>query len=123
MNRTHIFGHGPDDKRYLIERSQSLATGDIRPRRDNRQSKKGWRKEPRKVMSLRAAQRMRPKRNGAIFCPCVAPDSDTRATLRSMYSGENRRLVCFVISSLQAGTQFTAWSGIREQRHFLPVRK
>ena len=36
-----------------------------------------------------------------------------------MYSGENRRLVCFVISSPQVGTQFTAWSGIREQRHSL----
>ena len=119
MNRTHIFGHGLDDKRYLIERSQSLATGDIRPCRDNRQSKKGWRKEPRKVMSLRAAQRMRPKRNGVIFCACVAPGSDSRATVRSMYSGKNRRLVCFVISSLQVGTQFTAWSGIREQRHSL----
>ena len=34
-----------------------------------------------------------------------------------MYSGENRRLLCFVISSLQVGIQFTAWSGIREQRH------
>ena len=33
------------------------------------------------------------------------------------YSGDNRRLVCFVISSLQIGIQFTAWSGIREQRH------
>ena len=57
---------------YLIERSQSLATGGIRPYRDNRQSKKGWRKEPRKVMSLRAAQRMRPKRNEIIFCTGVA---------------------------------------------------
>ena len=123
MNRTHIFGQGLDDKRNLIERSQSLATCDIRPCRDNRQSKKGWRKEPRKVMSLRVTQRMRPKRNGVIFCACVGPGSDGRATVPSMYSGENRRLVCFVISSLQVGTQFTAWSGIREQRHFLPVRK
>ena len=47
---------------------------------------------------------------------CVAPGSDSRATDCSLYSGENRRLVCFVISSLQVGIQFTAWSGIREQR-------
>ena len=52
-------------------------------------------------MSLRVTQRMRPKRNGVLFCACVAPGSDSRATVRSMYSGENRRLVCFVISSLQ----------------------
>jgi hypothetical protein len=47
---------------------------------------------------------------------CVAPGSDSRATARSSYSGENRRLVCFVISSLQVGICFTARSGIREQR-------
>ena len=50
---------------------------------------------------------------------CVAPGSDSRATDCSLYSGENRRLVCFVISSLQVGIQFTAWSAIREQRHSL----
>ena len=48
---------------------------------------------------------------------CVATGSDSRATDCSLYSGENHRLVCFVISSLQGGIQFTAWSGIREQRH------
>ena len=46
---------------------------------------------------------------------CVAPGCDSRATDCSLYSGENRRLVCFVISSLQVGIQFNAWSGIREQ--------
>ena len=30
---------------------------------------------------------------------CVAPGSDSRATDCSLYSGENHRLVCFVISS------------------------
>ena len=50
---------------------------------------------------------------------CVAPGSDSRATDCSLYSGENRGLVCFVISSLQVGIQFTAWSGIREQRHLV----
>ena len=34
---------------------------------------------------------------------CVAPGCDSRATDRSLYSGENRCLVCFVISSLQVG--------------------
>ncbi len=33
----------------------------------------------------------------------VAPGSDSRATDCSLYSGENRRLVCFVILSLQVG--------------------
>jgi hypothetical protein len=34
-----------------------------------------------------------------------------------LYSGENRRLVCLVITSLQIGQYFTDRSGIREQRH------
>ena len=101
------FSHGLDDERYLIERSQSLATGDILPCCDNTQSKKGWRKVPRKVMSLRVPQRMRPKRNGILFCTCVEPGSDSRATDCSLYSGENRHLVWLVNTSLQVGTQFT----------------
>jgi hypothetical protein len=47
---------------------------------------------------------------------CVAPGSASRATACSLYAGVNRRLVCFVISSLQVGIYFTAWSGIRQQR-------
>ena len=48
--------------------------------------------------------------------PCAAPASDTRATDCSLYSSENHLLVCFVISCLQGGIQFTGWSAIREQR-------
>jgi len=33
-----------------------------------------------------------------------------------LYSGENRRRVCLVITSLQIGQYFTDRSGIREQR-------
>jgi hypothetical protein len=33
-----------------------------------------------------------------------------------LYSGENRRRVCLVITSLQIGRYFTDRSGIREQR-------
>jgi hypothetical protein len=35
-----------------------------------------------------------------------------------LYSGENRRLICLVIRSLQIGRYFTDRSGIREQRQF-----
>ena len=57
------------------------------------------------------------------FPPTIGHDPDSRATDCSLYSGENRRLVCFVISSLQVGIQFTAWSGIREQRHYTGVKR
>jgi hypothetical protein len=53
---------------------------------------------------------------------CVAPDSDSRATACSLYAGVNRRLVCFVISSLQVGIYLTAWFGIREQRRMRCAR-
>ena len=41
--------------------------------------------------------------SSAVTLLCVAPGSDSRATDCSLYSGKNRRLICFVISSLQVG--------------------
>ena len=38
---THLFGRGLDDDRYVIERFQSKADGEIRPRGRNGSSKKG----------------------------------------------------------------------------------
>src|SRR5512135_1925905 len=49
---------------------------------------------------------------------CVAPGARRRATACCLYSGENRRLVGLVITSLQIGRYFTDRSGIRKQRHF-----
>ena len=38
---THLFGPGLDDDRYVIERFQSKADGEIRPRGRNGSSKRG----------------------------------------------------------------------------------
>ena len=57
---THFFGRGLDDARYVVERYKSDYQGQIRPWRPARGSKAG-RKEARKVMSLRAVQRLRPR--------------------------------------------------------------
>src|SRR5512144_959180 len=57
--------------------------------------------------------------SSAATLACVAPGARRRATACSLYSGENRRLVCLVITSLQIGRYFTDRSGIRGQGHRL----
>ena len=67
---THIFGRGLDDERYVVERFLSAADGDIRPYGAT-EREKGGRKRPRKVMSLRSVQRLRPERDEIIVCTGV----------------------------------------------------
>ena len=67
---THMFGRGLDDERYVVERFTSTADGEIRPFTGNRRSRDG-RKRPRKVMSLRSVQRLRPERDEIIVCTGV----------------------------------------------------
>ena len=63
---THFFGRGLDDARYVVERFVSTFDGEIKP-----YARKGGRKEARKVMSLRAVQRLRPARNEIIVATGV----------------------------------------------------
>ena len=67
---THVFGCGLGDERYVVERYQSDFEGQIRPWRPGKGSKSA-RKEARKVMSLRAVQRLRPERNEIIVATGV----------------------------------------------------
>ena len=68
---THLFGPGLDDDRYVIERFQSKADGEIRPRGRNGSPKKGRGKAPREIASLSTVQRMRPERDEIIICTGV----------------------------------------------------
>ena len=68
---THLFGPGLDDDRYLVERFQSKADGEIRPRRRNGASKKGRGKASSEIVSLSTVQRMRPERDEIIICTGV----------------------------------------------------
>ena len=68
---THLFGPGLNDDRYVIERFQSKADGEIRPRRRNGSSKKGRGKASREIVSLSTVQRMRPERDEIIICTGV----------------------------------------------------
>ena len=58
---THIFGGGLEaDERFVVERFQSTADGQIRPL-DEGQVKGG--RKPRTTMSRRSVRRLRPERN------------------------------------------------------------
>ena len=62
---------GLDDDRYVIERFQSKADGEIRPRGRNGSSKRGRGKASREIVSLSTVQRMRPERDEIIICTGV----------------------------------------------------
>lgn len=68
---THFFGRGLDDDRYVVQRFQSTLDGEIKPFSGTARSG-GTRKQARKVMSLRAVQRLRPERNEIIIATGVA---------------------------------------------------
>ena len=68
---THMFGRGLDADRYVIERFQSKADGEIRPQRRNGSSKKGRGKASREIVSLSTVQQMRPERDEIIICTGV----------------------------------------------------
>ena len=80
---THLFGPGLDDDRYVIERFQSKADGEIRPRGRHGSSKKGRGKASREIVSLSTVQRMRPERDEIIICTGV-----NRTTLGVQYWGD-----------------------------------
>ena len=80
---THLFGPGLDDDRYVIERFQSKADGEIRPRGRNGSSKRGWGKASREIVSLSTVQRKRPERDEIIICTGV-----NRTTLGVQYWGD-----------------------------------
>ena len=65
---THMFGPGLDDDRYLVERFQSMADGEIRRRPGDELSTQGRRKTKRAIVSLRAVQKLRPARDEIIVC-------------------------------------------------------
>ena len=67
---THFFGGGLDDDRYVVQRFHSTIDGEIKPFSGNGRCR-GARKQPRKVMSLRAVQRLRPERNEIIIATGV----------------------------------------------------
>ena len=77
---------GLDDDRYVIERFQSKADGEILPRHGKGASKKGRGKASREIVSLSTVQRMRPERDEIIICTGV-----NCTTLGVQYWGIARR--------------------------------
>ncbi len=63
---THLFGRGLDDDRYVVERFQSMADGDIRPLRAKGPGTKGRSKAPGTIVSRQVVRKMRPARDEII---------------------------------------------------------
>ena len=69
---THMCGRGLDDDRYVIERFQSKADGEIRPRRRNGESKKSRGNNSREIVSLSTVQKIRPERDEIVVCTGIS---------------------------------------------------
>ena len=65
----HMFGRGLDDGRYVVERFQSMADGDIR--RWPGGGPKGRRRAKRATASLKAVKEMRPAPDEIIVCTAL----------------------------------------------------
>ena len=65
---THVFGRGLADERYVVERFQAMADGDIRRWPGDEPAKKGRRKAKRTIASLKAVRDLRPARTEIIIC-------------------------------------------------------
>ena len=65
---THVFGRGMADERYVVERYQALADGDIRRWPGDETPATGRRKAKPTVATLKAVREMRPARTEIIIC-------------------------------------------------------
>ena len=73
---THVFGGGLDqDDRFVVERFESMASGEIRPLCAARDSRSDDRRKARSPVSRRTVQRLRPKRNEIIIATGVSRDA------------------------------------------------
>ena len=65
---THVFGRGLEDDRYVVERFQAMANGDIRRSSGDEPATKGRRKGQHMIASLKAVREMRPAPTEIIVC-------------------------------------------------------
>ena len=74
---THVFGGGLDqDDRFVVERFESMASGEIRPLRAARASgNDDDQRKARTTLSRRTVQRLRPERYEIIIATGVSRDA------------------------------------------------
>ena len=65
---THMLARGLEDDRYVVERFQALADGNIRRLPGDEPATKGRRKAKRTTVSLKDVQALRPARTEIIIC-------------------------------------------------------
>ena len=70
---THVFGRGLEDDRYVVERFQAMANGDIRRCSGDgaAAARKGRRKTTRVTATLNEVKEMRPARTEIIVCTAL----------------------------------------------------
>ena len=73
---THVFGGGLDqDDRFVVERFESMASGEIRPLRAAKAAAGDDRHKARTTVSRRTVQRLRPTRYEIIVATGVSRDA------------------------------------------------
>ena len=73
---THVFGGGLDqDDRFVVERFESMASGEIRPLRAAKAGSDDEQRKARTTVSRRTVQRLRPKRYEIIIATGVSRDA------------------------------------------------
>ena len=65
---THLLACGLEDERYVVERFQAMADGDIRRLPGDAAPAKGRRKAKRTIATVKAVKEMRPARTEIIVC-------------------------------------------------------
>ena len=68
----HVFGHGLDGERYVVERFRSRPDGQIHPvEAEQPKGNKGRRKQRRTVVSASKVKKMKPERDEIIICTAL----------------------------------------------------
>ena len=67
----HVFGHGLDGERYVVERFRSRPDGQIHPIQPEQPRAGGRRKPRRTIVSASAVKKMRPERDEIIICTAL----------------------------------------------------
>ena len=85
---THFFGRGLADERYVVERFQTFADGDVRPWPGETPAKNGQRKAKRVTATLKVVREMRSARNELIVCTDLCIRGEVQYSRSPVHQGE-----------------------------------
>ena len=68
----HVFGHGLDGERYVVERFRSRPDGQIHPvEAEQPKAKRGGRRPRRTIVSAGEVRKIRPERDEIVICTAL----------------------------------------------------